>query len=612
MSGVRIRNIGISDFRSIRRMDERIEPLTVLVGNNDSGKSNILRALNLFFNDCTDRSSPLDFNNDYNYFSNPNQRAKEIVVRVELILPYSYRENNGDIVVWEKKWRADANLTRNLHSSSYYGARLTTSTRGNEKRERVEISPYSNVHSLLSKIKFEYIPAVRDSAYFDALRARIYQTIAEVTEKSFRESSEDFQTSINTHLKSLIATIESHLGISTTFHLPSDLSPLFQKLDFKSGEQNVSLERRGDGVKVRHIPLMLDFIAKQLASLQVQGSMPYTFIWGYEEPENNLEVKAALALAEEFGEFVREDDYQIITTTHSPIFFNMANRMAEEEPDCASVHFVTRESDESGTRTSREPDDLDDEMGTMLLFAPYVADFELEIETLKEAKAAAEQESEDTRPKLVVEGDSDAIVFSRLIGALFPDFADSFQILTKPDGAGTNYVVDMVAAFAAFRRHDLTKPRALGIIDEDDAGRQARRDWDELKIQPALAKLKRLPKPPHLIAAGQRRYQVPVTLETLYDPAAWRYADERGWLKERDLASIASRIPNLNVLLNTDVTLEEEINADWSIYFTKEMAMDRKLQFARYWSHQADATIRDRFGYLEDWLEEVIDYLIEG
>lgn len=611
MSGLRIRNLAISDFRSIRRLDERIEPLTVLVGNNDSGKSNILRALNLFFNEETDRLSQLDFDNDYNYFSNPNQRAKEIVVRLELTLPQSYRENNGDIIVWEKKWRADANLTRHLYSSEYHGIRLSTSTRGNEKRDKVSLSRNSNVHSLLSKIKFEYIPAVRDSEYFDSLRARIYQTIAEVTARSFRESSEDFQTSINNHLRSLIATIQSHLGISTTFHLPSDLSPLFQKLDFKSGTQNVSLERRGDGVKVRHIPLMLDFIAKQLSSLQVQGSMPYTFIWGYEEPENNLEVKAALALAEEFRDFVQTDTFQIITTTHSPIFYNMAERVKDENANWASIHFITRESDEAGTRSSREPRDLDDEMGTMLLFAPYVAQFEKEIETLQEAKAAAEAVSEDVRPKLVVEGESDSIVFRKLISAFFPPLANDIQILTKPDGAGTNYVVDMVAAFAAFRRHDPAKPRALGVIDEDEAGRRARKDWEDLKILPSLAKLQKLPKPPHLISAAQRNYQVPVTLETLYDPAAWQYADERGWLQDRDLASVASRIPSLNTLLNSGATLADEINADWSIYFTKEMDCHRKMPFARYWSNQPDEIILQRFSFMENWIEGILDYLID-
>ena len=44
-------------------------------------------------------------------------------------------------------------------------------------------------------------------------------------------------------------------------------------------------------------------------------------IWGYEEPENNLEMLAAFNLAKDFIDYSKE--IQILLTTHSPGFYNL-------------------------------------------------------------------------------------------------------------------------------------------------------------------------------------------------------------------------------------------------------------------------------------------------
>lgn len=60
-----IRGIEISYFRSIykMRLDDLAEA-TILFGRNDCGKSNILRALNLFFSNETNPYQALDFVRD--------------------------------------------------------------------------------------------------------------------------------------------------------------------------------------------------------------------------------------------------------------------------------------------------------------------------------------------------------------------------------------------------------------------------------------------------------------------------------------------------------------------------------------------------------------------
>jgi predicted ATP-dependent endonuclease of OLD family len=63
---IQIEHVEIKYFRSIYRV--RLPKLTdviILAGRNDVGKSNILKALNLFFNNQTDWNVPFEFNRDF-------------------------------------------------------------------------------------------------------------------------------------------------------------------------------------------------------------------------------------------------------------------------------------------------------------------------------------------------------------------------------------------------------------------------------------------------------------------------------------------------------------------------------------------------------------------
>lgn len=123
--GLRIRKIYIKNFRSVKTLTITPGRLAILVGKNDSGKSNMLRALNLFFNGKTGQSETFQFDVDHNFFVQPNRRAKQISVRIELEIPENYRRVNGDFVVWEKRWRAEG-----LVYNKYEGKREVAGPRG--------------------------------------------------------------------------------------------------------------------------------------------------------------------------------------------------------------------------------------------------------------------------------------------------------------------------------------------------------------------------------------------------------------------------------------------------------------------------------------------------
>jgi energy-coupling factor transporter ATP-binding protein EcfA2 len=86
-----ITGLEIEGFRSI--LHETIAPVdgfTCLIGENNSGKSNVLRALNLFFTDETEPQVDFDIARDY--YKDPKKKKKrQIAVTVDFELPDNFK-----------------------------------------------------------------------------------------------------------------------------------------------------------------------------------------------------------------------------------------------------------------------------------------------------------------------------------------------------------------------------------------------------------------------------------------------------------------------------------------------------------------------------------------
>ena len=86
-----IKYIEVKGFRSLKSVEiDSIEGFSCLVGANNSGKSNILRALNLFFNEEPEPGEELDFSRDY-HSAPKSKKKKEMVVAVTFHLPDSFK-----------------------------------------------------------------------------------------------------------------------------------------------------------------------------------------------------------------------------------------------------------------------------------------------------------------------------------------------------------------------------------------------------------------------------------------------------------------------------------------------------------------------------------------
>ena len=91
-----ISQIEVTNFRSIKYAKIDCSAYNLFCGQNDVGKSNILKALNLFFNQETDFKTPFNFSADYNKYAlaeaQTSKKKKQLIrIKITFKKPDSYR-----------------------------------------------------------------------------------------------------------------------------------------------------------------------------------------------------------------------------------------------------------------------------------------------------------------------------------------------------------------------------------------------------------------------------------------------------------------------------------------------------------------------------------------
>lgn len=580
---LKISRIQIKNFRSIVDLDIEISDLTVFVGDNDCGKSNILRALNLFFNDQTNPEIPFRFRDDWNRNALiRNKAAKQIEVTLDIELPESYQKTNGAFVRWKKFWR-ETGYQEKL--SFYEGKKRIPKLRGDGfKEEAVEISDKSNVHTLLRKIEFEYVPAVRSAVYFRNLRGRIFNVISEVAEKGMRDTSGTFENAIAGHVEDLTNSISDTLGDESRISMPNDLSTIFESLDFLEGDTAISLDNRGDGIKARYIPLILKFIADQKRKLQTRGTAPHTFIWAYEEPENNLEFRRAQQLADNFCDLADDKQAQILLTTHSPIFFNLTN--CDDNRMTAHVSQVEKSKGTTAIIERKPSQALDQRMGVMPIIAPYIKEASEKICRLNNALAKAKNTiAENPLPAFFVEGTTDYKVVSAILTCMSTNWRTKVNLVLPPDtGAGTAYIANQLQAWQLLQKDKIMTRRlkAVGLLDCDAAGCKTNKLINQKlsceKKQYASGSL--LKKPKFAQDAAKLGLILPIALEEHYPKSWWEYADNQNWLEARILYKFLSEDKKQSVLKGESSTNDVINSVDNCIQIEKSVKSLKKGDWA--------------------------------
>jgi hypothetical protein len=503
ISKVRIRN-----FRSIVDFQSVTKDLNIFVGKNDEGKSNVLRALDLFFNHDKINGYILDWNIDYCYFAPKRKRkAEEISVQLEISLPTNFR--NQTPVLWEKTWRREG-----LHKEVY------------KHKDGKDVSARSKIAAFLKSMRFDYVPAIKGEDYFQSLMSKLYDMLEATVEGQIRAASSSFTSTINENTKNILEQIKQRLDMDTTIELPSNLRDMFAQLEFTSTTDEIpfSLKQRGDGIKVRHIPIVLRWLAEQANYRSVPGRPKAVTIWGYEEPENNLELRRCFDLAKEF--VAGANTIQTFITTHSPALYSVSR---ESDPKIVKLFLVTKENNSSVTKIKPIGDEdlaaLDSSMGLMDFLEPHFK----EAKEAWERQISARNDINDTNsPTIFCEGESDKVLLDACNKLFFPDVADNVVVKY---GGGHPWVGDMMIVWS----HSRPKENAVGLFDMDKEAQATRSEVNKKLKKSTQSKVFGISLQPStdLIECYKHNISVPYAIEELIPRELWDYAEQMNWLEDR-------------------------------------------------------------------------------
>ena len=441
--------------------------LNVFTGKNDVGKSNILKALNLFFNNETDSGTPFDFANNFNF-----QRLEEckistkgrqfIQINVTFIRGHRAEKTLPSKFTVTKKWfRTDS-----VPSIVADDLPKELAKEGKTYTDRSK----SSLTMFLNRIRYIYIPAIKDAGTFQHILAQLRETIYNdrlSQDKQLGGSMNVLAKRIATAAQELNEEFEVATGIKTNLSSPKSISELYQAIgiDTQADDRGntISLDGRGDGIRIRYLPSILHYIAKNSSNM---------YIWGFEEPENSLEYSLALQMATDFEKTYCKYS-QILVTSHSPAFIGLD----VEKRDALYRCFRTS----NGTKIiplsqAQERDDLAEELGYVQIQKEVYEILKQRTTALKEVVAHKNRLVEELhqlkKPVLYTEGKTDVKILETAWKKLYgskecPFEMKSCNTLSEKDGSAAG--CDVLKNLLCTARPD-SPQLIIGLFDRDVAG----------------------------------------------------------------------------------------------------------------------------------------------
>lgn len=528
-----------------------------------------MKALNLFFNNQTDFQNNFRFDDDYCKFADLiKKKAKEITIVLEIEPPFTYNIKSGfKYILWTKIWR----------QSGIYLDEVTYPNK-EEMEGRSRILPW------LKKFRYRYVPAIKGKDYFQQLLSDLHDVLSETVEMDIKKASKNFITTIKQHTKEISKSLSTNLKLSSSLELPTDLRYLFSTLDFETEKNNqlISINQRGDGLKTRHIPAILKFLADQEMNHQIQGSPKSTTIWGYEEPENSLELQSTFEMGEMFLEY--SNSFQIFSTTHSPGIYSIPHIRNADSNKWKTYHvfFDDSQNESNFTEADRSLSTIDLNMGLMPLVTPYIVQKEIELK--RQIEIIKEQTIHQFR--IAVEGPTDEIIMAKA-AKIFSD--ELFKRIENKElvfeynqkGSGHKVVADQAKSHAYLAKQNF---KLYAIFDSDKVALHSKRELDsdtkvikakETKILATFS----FDLPKHLKIEKVKFY---FGIEEIIKISSWKYAEKKGWLIPRNNFSDFCEFdlnPSRTII---DQLIEKGLNPEYEILIRNKIDPNSKKDFAKY------------------------------
>lgn len=330
-----VENVRFRNFRSLRTSAmSDLDEYVPIVGLNGSGKSNILRALNLFFNDEVDVGSPLDMKRDHFERGTPLGGKREILVTIDFDLSSGYEpraevgrlfESLGvtDHVTVERAWRYLDPSARSVVSEIRVGE-SDGDLREPDEHQR------SDAQVFVRSVNFRYManhlqPAAVLSQELQTLRRALVKRFRGRT--TFRKGLRDLQkvaAGMLSELSEEVSRSAPELGA-----LSLDIPTEFAELAFKLGLSTTSAsgvrqppELQGSGTQSFLLIHVLDLLDQ--AMFEVGFGWTKGVLWAIEEPESYLHSGLRAQVAEDLARFSQDKRRQVLVTTHEDDFVRQA------------------------------------------------------------------------------------------------------------------------------------------------------------------------------------------------------------------------------------------------------------------------------------------------
>lgn len=326
---VRLQNVRIRNFRSIESQDIRLGDTTILFGKNDSGKSNVVKALEFAF----DRSRQVDISNVHVSILHPDPKESVITVDVRFV---------GDMstdLQWLLSFSAEAFNTGEggeVSLSVRTEATYNPETRVFEKSRHI-INDWDNGESgdalpqgLLDSIDFILLDAHRDIAEVvrdrysrwnqEVRKADISDDEAEEIEVKLAElgtsivNASPFLTAAQNDLKGSTDHRASKVEIAP---VARNMSELYRSLDVLVTEDTgpgISMSLFGAGTRSRAEFMAFKALVDVARRDSANQGKPYFCLAVFEEPEAHIHPQSQQQLLMELGKL----GTQRVVTTHSP------------------------------------------------------------------------------------------------------------------------------------------------------------------------------------------------------------------------------------------------------------------------------------------------------
>ncbi len=322
-----ISKVTIESFRSIRKAGiEGLGDFTALAGLNNSGKSNVLRALHAFFTERTEPDRLISVDGDFYRPDLRNKKRKKITITVNFTLPQRFTFRKGleflEDLLGGRSFQVAKEWTRDQFLPVYY-----------LNGQRLDRDGQQKVEQFLQLIKFRYVPnrvlptevirgehaalrdvlirrlgreAHRQKAGFEAIR-KVSESLIEALAKRFNDSCPT-EGSVR-------------LGTPTSWH---DMVFTF---GYRLVKGDIEIDDIFQGSGIQSL-LMLETLHLIDRDYFQQFGWRQAAVWAIEEPESSLHSSLEARMASFLSTIASEKEgrLQILATTHSDLMLQHADK----------------------------------------------------------------------------------------------------------------------------------------------------------------------------------------------------------------------------------------------------------------------------------------------